>query len=89
MTRGGLELPPGYKPLTTVGYRWPCGCEALGAASLSWITSCVWAACAEHNVDRKGPTFVRTVEARGEDTIVLRGDAAYRPGEILVKQVSE
>lgn len=88
-TARGLELPQGYKPLTTVGYGWPCGCEALGAATLSSIKSCLWRACQAHDSYRPGPTFARLIGAREQDVAVPRRDATYRPGEILVTQVDE
>ena len=84
-----LGIPAGYKPLTTIGYRWPCGCEALGAASLSWVKSCLWKACREHDSLQDGPLFARDPEAQQQDTIVARGEALFRPGQILVKQVED
>ena len=42
-----IRGPRGERPLTTVGYAWPCGCEARGNAINGWKT-CYWAACARH-----------------------------------------
>lgn len=84
-----LGVPAGFKPLTTIGYRWPCGCEALGAASLSWVKSCIWKPCQAHDTLYEGPLFLRDPAAQQQDTVVPRGDALYRPGEILVKRVED
>ena len=84
-----LGLSPDEKVLTTIGYRWACGCEALGAAGISNLKGCLWSPCKEHHAqgDWDGPAYGRLAEAGDEDTVVPRGVATLRPGEILVKRI--
>lgn len=42
-----IRGPHGERPLTTVGYAWPCGCEARGTALNGWRT-CFWSTCGRH-----------------------------------------
>jgi len=79
VARGDLQL-------TTIGYRWPCGCETRGTATPANMPACVWAACAKHEHLRE-PMPARPDQLGFEDVepvVVPRSVATLRPGQILV-----
>jgi len=79
-------VSPGNLQLTTIGYRWPCGCETRGTATPADVPACVWAACAKHEHLRE-PMPARPDQLGFEDidpVVVPRSLATMRPGQILV-----
>ena len=83
-------VAPGDLQLTTIGYRWPCGCETRGTATPADMPACVWAACAKHQHVRE-PMPARPDQLGFEDVdpvVVPRSVATLRPGQILVLHAS-
>jgi hypothetical protein len=86
ISHSSINLPPGDFQLTTIGYRWPCGCETRGTATQADTPACVWAACAEHD-SRREERPERSAAAGFENPspiIVPREEATLKPGEVLV-----
>ncbi len=81
---GVLELAPGQRQLTTLGYIWPCGCESRGTGTPDWAAACRIRPCRQHRMDFEELPVLGKADDPPETFVVERQRATMKPGEILV-----
>lgn len=87
---GVIELEPGERQLTTLGYIWPCGCETRGSRTPAWAPACAIGLCPKHAAMDFDELPVQEVPEDPPETFVLdRDKATLKPGGIItVKTLS-
>jgi len=79
-----LILDQSQRRLVAIGYGWACGCDARGAATPAWWTTCLFSPCASHRHFFEPRPIGELPPQYSGGMLVERSIATMQPGQILL-----